>query len=256
MPTSSLAPSYSPSATRLILKAICITFHPWLKWLLVFYRISPKLLSLRVEAEVRTQASRPISAYTYVPPPHTYTDTHTHTPAPSSMHFTYAPISHADCLHDASLWAWASALCVCAHTHACTHTCVRTHMHLLLQLYPSSMYPSAMQTVCMMPASGPGHQLCARVHTHIHVCAHTHTCSFICALHLCTHQPCRLSARCQPLGLGISSVRVCTHTCMHTHMRAHTHAPAPSAVPIIYVPISHADCLHDASLWAWASALL
>ena len=211
MPTSSLAPSYSPSATRLILKAICITFHPWLKWLLVFYRISPKLLSLRVEAEVRTQASRPISAYTYVPPPHTYTDTHTHTPAPSSMHFTYAPISHADCLHDASLWAWASALCMCAHTHACTYT---------------------------------------------YACAHTRTCSFTCALHLCTHQPCRLSARCQPLGLGISSVRMCTHTCMHTHMRAHTHAPAPSAVHFIYVPISHADCLHDASLWAWASALL
>ena len=126
MPTSSLAPSYSPSAARLILKAICITFHPWLKWLLVFYRISPKLLSLRVKAEVRTQASRPISAYTYVPPPHTYTDTH------------------------------------------------------------------------------------------------THTCSFICALHLCTHQPCRLSARCQLLGLGISSVRVCTHACTHTHVCAHT----------------------------------
>ena len=159
MPTSSLAPSYSPSAARLILKAICITFHPWLKWLLVFYRISPKLLSLRVKAEVRTQASRPISAYTYVPPPHTYTDTH------------------------------------------------------------------------------------------------THTCSFTCALHLCTHQPCRLSARCQPLGLGISSVHVCTHTCTHTYMHVHTHTPAPSSVHFTYAPISHADCLHDASFWAWASAL-
>ena len=200
MPTSSLAPSYSPSATRLILKAICITFHPWLKWLLVFYRISPKLLSLRVEAEVRTQASRPISAYTYVPPPHTYTDTHTHTHT-CSIIYELNLCTHQPCRLSARgqpLGLGISFVHVCTHTRMHIHICMRAHTYLLLHLCTSSMDPSAMQTVCTMPASGPGHQLCACVHTHMHAhthaCAHTCTCSFSCALHLCTHQPCRLSA--------------------------------------------------------------